>query len=211
MSDNVYSHACMMCQNYEKQLQLVQKELVAIQEKENYLAGNMKAVQVDLSSEKEKFASLERSIESTHLDTKSQINIYKTNQQEVDKQVNILHSQFKRFQDAIVKEIKALSEERDRTFAKMSQKENSSTTDIEMTETEKEEEFKTEIMFLKDRMLAVQVDREAIESVLQGDLKEARDTIEHLQHEVDKLRRHPAQQQQQQQQRQDEDPPLLSL
>lgn len=32
-------------------------------------------------------------------------------------------------------------------------------------------------MFLKDRMLAVQVDREAIESVLQGDLKEARDTI----------------------------------
>ena len=32
-------------------------------------------------------------------------------------------------------------------------------------------------MFLKDRMMAEQVDKEAIESVLQGDLKEARDTI----------------------------------
>ena len=32
-------------------------------------------------------------------------------------------------------------------------------------------------MFLKDRMMAEQVDKEAIESVLQGDLKDARDQI----------------------------------
>ncbi|XP_066921151.1 rab GTPase-binding effector protein 1-like [Clytia hemisphaerica] len=212
-SDNYYNNTCMMCQNYEKQLQLVQKDLLDVKHNETLLVTNLKTLQSDLDSEKEKFSSLERSIESVDVDTKSQINIYKTNQQEVDKQVTLLHSQFKRFQDDIVKEIKAMSEERDRALAEVAQNQNTSGEELSF---EREEELKTEIMFLKDRMMAEQVDKEAIESVLQGDLKDARDQIVYLQQEVQTLRNggnpHSRQQQQQQAARsQDEDPPLLTL
>ena len=36
----------MMCQNYEKQLQRLQKELVAVQDKEKLLIDNVKKLQV---------------------------------------------------------------------------------------------------------------------------------------------------------------------
>lgn len=195
-AEDYYSHACMMCQNYEKQLQRLQKELVAVQEKEKMLIDNVRKLQENVTAEKEKLVSLEKSIESTDVDTKSQITIYKNNQQEVDKQVQLLHSQFKRFQDDIVKEIKALSEERDRALAEAAQVQNSSGE----ISSEKEEDLKTEIMFLKDRMMAEQVDREAIEGVLQQDLKEARSEIAQLHKQINQLKKEP-----------EEDEPLLTL
>ena len=42
----MYSQGCAMCQNYESQLQLVQKDLVAIRDKEKLLMGNMRVIQV---------------------------------------------------------------------------------------------------------------------------------------------------------------------
>ncbi|XP_057295276.1 rab GTPase-binding effector protein 1-like isoform X4 [Hydractinia symbiolongicarpus] len=207
VSDN-YGHACMMCQNYEKQLQRLQKEFMCVKEKEESLGHKVNTIQSELDSEKDKFASLERSIESAAGDTKSQINIYTTNQKEVDKQVELLHQQFAQFQTDILAEMKILSEERDGTLAKFTSLEDESEDlkstldgedvrtlkaqfeEMKLSSSANEEKLKGEILFLKDRVMAEQFDRENTESVLQQDLNQARDELMKLKHQLEKQKTH---------------------
>lgn len=105
-----YAHTCMMCQNYEKQLQRLQKDYMAIKEREQNQLDNIKSLNYQLNSEKESISSLENSIETISSDNKTQLFIYEKNQQEVDKQVHLLQDQFQEFQMNILKEVKSLSE-----------------------------------------------------------------------------------------------------
>lgn len=106
-----YAHTCMMCQNYEKQLQRLQKDYMLMKEKEDNLSDSIKSLEYQLNSEKENVASLEKSIENVSSDSKTQLTIYEKNQQEVDKQVMILHKQFQDFQINILTEMKSITQE----------------------------------------------------------------------------------------------------
>lgn len=103
-----YSGVCIMCQNYEKQLQLLQKDYMSVKGREQTEADNAKTIGVQLTSEKEHSASLEKSIETVAQDNRTQICIYEKNQMEVDRQVKILQEEFTDFQVNILKSMKSL-------------------------------------------------------------------------------------------------------
>ncbi|XP_065663176.1 rab GTPase-binding effector protein 1 isoform X4 [Hydra vulgaris] len=164
---------CMMCQNYEKQLQRLQAEFMIIKEKEERLEVDIEKLKTELESEREKFNSLKKSTENAAADTNSQISIYKTNQAEVDKQVQLLFTQFYQFQNEIIIEMKNLAEERDRCLAEMtSLKEHGENNKCSSHEDfiGNEEHLKSEIMLLKDRLMAEQFDRETTEKILEHSL-----------------------------------------
>ena len=106
-----YAHTCMMCQNYEKQLQRLQKDYMSIKEREVNQLDNIKSLQYQLNSEKENVASLEKSIENVSSDNRTQLCIHEKNQEEVDKQVLLLQTQFDEFQMNILHEMKSLNGE----------------------------------------------------------------------------------------------------
>jgi len=103
-----YAHTCMMCQNYERQLQLLQKDFVSAKDSERQQTERVKDVETKLSAEREHMVSLEHNMETTSSDNRAQICIYEKNQLEVDRQVLLLQEQFQEFQMNILKEMKTL-------------------------------------------------------------------------------------------------------
>jgi len=195
-----YGPACIMCQNYEKQLQRLQKEFMTVTEKEDQLIDTIKSLEGHVDSEKQKVISLEKSISNLATDTKSQLSIHNTNQVEVDKQVKLLFDQVHQFQMDIQNELRELSESRDRAFAeKTSLKEQLDEMkdksfdavqlppdyeEFKLKANAAEQKLKNDIMFLKDQMVAEKFDRESMETVLQQDLHNARSHIAHLKHQM---------------------------
>jgi len=189
-----------MCQNYEKQLQRLQKEFMTVTEKEDQLIDTIKSLEGHVDSEKQKVISLEKSISNLATDTKSQLSIHNTNQVEVDKQVKLLFDQVHQFQMDIQNELRELSESRDRAFAeKTSLKEQLDEMkdksfdavqlppdyeEFKLKANAAEQKLKNDIMFLKDQMVAEKFDRESMETVLQQDLHNARSHIAHLKHQM---------------------------
>uniref|UniRef100_T2MDG8 Rab GTPase-binding effector protein 1 n=1 Tax=Hydra vulgaris TaxID=6087 RepID=T2MDG8_HYDVU len=171
---------CMMCQNYEEQLQRIQAKFMNVKEKEERLKVDFEKLKTELESEREKFNSLKKSTEIAAADTNSQISIYKTNQAEVDKQVQLLFTQFYQFQNDIIIEMKNLAEERDRCLAEMTslkEHDESNKCGSHGDLTGNEEHLKSEIMLLKDRLMAEQFDRETTEKILEHNLDLAKKQI----------------------------------
>lgn len=108
-----YSETCMMCQNYEKQLQRLQKDNMTLQEIGQRKADDLNTLQEQLNSEKDSVSALEKTIETMSSDCKKQLTIYEKNQKEVDKQVQLLKDQFQEFQLNILIETRKVSENTD--------------------------------------------------------------------------------------------------
>lgn len=109
-STSDFSKTCLMCQNYEKQLQRLQKELMVLKEIEQNKLDDIKSLQGQLNSEKDNVSALEKNIETISSDNKTQLCIYERNQLEVDKQVMVLKNQFQEFQLNILMEMRKISE-----------------------------------------------------------------------------------------------------
>eukprot|EP00112_Aurelia_sp_Birch-Aquarium-sp1_P016257 Seg367.7 transcript_id=Seg367.7/GoldUCD/mRNA.D3Y31 product="Rab GTPase-binding effector protein 1" protein_id=Seg367.7/GoldUCD/D3Y31 len=217
-SSTIAHPTCMMCQNYEKQLQRLQRDCLDLKDKKDSLIAFAKKEKLELRAEREKVEKLEKSICVASEDAQTQIQVHAEKESEQQNTLNEIQKQFLAMQEEVHFQVRQLSEDRDRMMAELEtlREENASLKTIQETLREDhhhqlsmegkkdgnvqvmhekmeqmklnasttEEQLRSEIMFLKDRVMAEQFDKENTEKILQLDLDQARQEIVSLKEKV---------------------------
>jgi len=207
---------CMMCQNYEKQLQRLQREFIDLKDKKDALLTFAKKEKLELRSEREKVEKLEKSICEASEDAQKQICLHAEKEKEHEAVLEQLQTEFLSMKEEVRLNVMQLSEDRDRMMAEFeslreenmnltaiqdtltsdqeASRESKNNTDIEALQQKieqlqlnaslNEKQLQSEVMFLKDRVVAEEYDKENTEKILQSDLDQARQEIAKLKEEL---------------------------
>ncbi|XP_065055312.1 rab GTPase-binding effector protein 1-like isoform X2 [Rhopilema esculentum] len=217
MKESLTTHpACMMCQNYEKQLQRLQREHLDLKDKKDALMTFAKKEKLELRAEKEKVDKLEKSICKASEDAQNQIHLHAEKENEQQKIFDEIQNDFLSLQEDVHFKLLQLSEDRDKMMSELDslREENANLKAIQETlrddqqltmaskseadpqvvkdkmeqlqlnATINEQQLRSEIMFLKDRVMAEQFDKESTEKILQSDLDQARQEIAMLKEQL---------------------------
>ncbi|XP_048582683.1 rab GTPase-binding effector protein 1 isoform X2 [Nematostella vectensis] len=194
------SRACVMCQNYEHQLQAVQSER---QKFKNLAANLQKALDQEkkaLFEEQRLRSRLEESVANAGADAQAQINDQASTLAKLEKLMSSVQQKHDAAKDEATKTIAELVASRDELTSELERLRSEYNTlqdsalqqmtqmdsDARVTEMKEqllqiraaaegtEEKLKSEIAFLKDRAVAEQMNKESMEEMLQAELDSVR-------------------------------------
>lgn len=206
------NRSCAMCVNYEKQLQKMQDENQKFQNLASNLQVALDQEKKELFKEQKMRSKLEESVSSAAEDAQMQINNHAMTNNKLEKLIAGLRENFEATKHGTQTQIAKLVTSRDQLMQELSQlrteyaalQDNAiqqlthMDSDARLAEMHEqlmqiraasevtEEKLRSEVAFLKDRVMAEQVAKDSLEAMLQGDVDNTRVELERLRGECDK-------------------------
>lgn len=212
--ESVLSRSCAMCVNYERQMQKLQEENQKFQNLASNLQVALDQEKKELFKEQKMRSKLEESVASAAEDAQMQINNHAMTNNKLEKLLVGLRENFEATEHGAQTHIAKLVSSRDQLTHELNQlrtayaalqdhatqqfKQVDSDTrlsdmqeqllQIRAASESTEEKLRSEVTFLKDRVMAEQVAKDSLEAMLQGDVDNIRTELDILKQELVKER-----------------------
>lgn len=209
------SRSCAMCMNYERQLQKMQEENQKFQNLASNLQVELDREKKELFKEQKMRSKVEESVARAAEDAQTQINTQVATNAKLERLLTGLRQHFEATKQEAHSHITKLVKSRDHLTEELNQLRTDYTalqdnaiqqltqmdSDARLNEMREqlmqiraasestEEKLRSEVTFLKDRVIAEQVAKDSLEAMLQGDVDNIRIELEKVKEELKKDRR----------------------